>query len=135
MSELAPSTVNPLSLPQRRVTGAAGYAFRVLFSINFRNYLDRFLLTGAANIDLAGRSITLTRGGTTPPPVGMPPPAFPISAVAGKFTFEQPTPASLVLDGELGGRKVQMKLTQCDLQNFLLMTRGFDWVQEYPFNR
>src|SRR5215831_1761603 len=50
MSELAPSTASPLSVPQRRVAGAAGYAFLVLFSVNFLNYLDRFLLTGAANV-------------------------------------------------------------------------------------
>lgn len=50
MSELAPSTASPLSVPQRRVAGAAGYAFLVLFAVNFLNYLDRFLLTGAANI-------------------------------------------------------------------------------------
>ncbi len=50
MSELAPSTASPLSVAQRRVAGAAGYAFLVLFAVNFLNYLDRFLLTGAANI-------------------------------------------------------------------------------------
>ncbi len=50
MSELAPSAVSPLSVPQRRVAGAAGYAFLVLFAVNFLNYLDRFLLTGASNV-------------------------------------------------------------------------------------
>jgi len=61
--------------------------------------------------------------------------AIPLSTSAGKFTFEQPDPATLVLDGELGGRKIRMRLAQFDLNKFLLLTRGFNWVQEYPFNR
>ena len=40
-----------------------------------------------------------------------------------------------MLDGELGGKKIRLRLVQFDLNKFLLLTRGFNWVQEYPFNR
>jgi hypothetical protein len=41
----------------------------------------------------------------------------------------------LVLNGSLDGRKMQMQGRLFDRNNFLLVTRGFHWVQEYPFNR
>jgi hypothetical protein len=35
----------------------------------------------------------------------------------------------------LDGHKVQMQLEAMDRKQFLLVNRGFHWVQEYPFNR
>ncbi|HEU5200229.1 MAG TPA: MFS transporter [Ktedonobacterales bacterium] len=49
MSDVASPTPRDLATPQRRAAGYATYAFYVLFAINFLNYLDRFILTGAAN--------------------------------------------------------------------------------------
>jgi hypothetical protein len=51
------------------------------------------------------------------------------------LTFQQPAPGQLVLNGMLDGRKVQMQLEMMDRNQFLLVNRGFHWVQEYPFNR
>jgi hypothetical protein len=51
------------------------------------------------------------------------------------FVFQRPAPDRLILDGEMDGRKVQMQLRLFDRNKFLLVNRGFHWVQEYPFNR
>jgi hypothetical protein len=73
----------------------------------------------AAKIDTSAKTVTLTRGGASP----------------STFTYEQPTPDVLVLNGSLDGRKIEMQARLFDRNNFLLVTRGFHWVQEYPFNR
>ena len=51
------------------------------------------------------------------------------------FTFDRPSPERLVLDGEMDGHKIHMQLALYDRSRFLLVTRGFHWIQEYPFNR
>jgi hypothetical protein len=51
------------------------------------------------------------------------------------LTFQQPAPGQLVLNGMLDGHKVHMQLEVMDRNQFLLVNRGFHWVQEYPFNR
>jgi len=51
------------------------------------------------------------------------------------FTFRQPSPGQLALDGTLEGHKVHMQLQVMDPSQFVLVNRGFHWVQEYPFNR
>jgi hypothetical protein len=51
------------------------------------------------------------------------------------FSYEQPTPGRLTLAGTFEGRKVQASLHRVKEPEFLLVTRGFHWVNEYPFNR
>ena len=41
----------------------------------------------------------------------------------------------MTLHGEMDGKKIQMRLELFPRENFLLVTRGFNWVQEFPFNR
>jgi hypothetical protein len=41
----------------------------------------------------------------------------------------------LTLDGDMDKHKVHMQLQLVDRKTFLLVNRGFHWVQEYPFNR
>jgi len=53
---------------------------------------------------------------------------------AGAMDYEQPSPSRLVLDGTWAGHRVHMQLRLVDAR-FLLVSRGFHWVQEYPFNR
>ncbi len=50
------------------------------------------------------------------------------------FSFVRPAPDRLDLDGTLNGHKVQMQLHAVDLNSFVLLSRGFHWVQEAPFN-
>jgi hypothetical protein len=95
--------------------------------------MDGSLVSQPVKVDMAGKSMNLTAA--PPPAANAPPVAIPLSTAAGRFAFEQPDPKTLVLDGDLGGRKMRLRLAQYDLNKFLLLTRGFNWVQEYPFNR
>lgn len=51
------------------------------------------------------------------------------------FTFERPAPDQMTLDGKIDGHTVHMQLKLMDRNQFLLVNRGFHWIQEYPFNR
>jgi uncharacterized membrane protein YphA (DoxX/SURF4 family) len=51
------------------------------------------------------------------------------------FTIERPATDRLTLDGTMDRHRVRMQLSLLDRKNFLLVSRGFNWVQEYPFNR
>ena len=50
------------------------------------------------------------------------------------FNFQRAAQDQLILDGEMDNHKVQMHLELVDRRNFLLLNRGFHWIQEYPFN-
>jgi uncharacterized membrane protein YphA (DoxX/SURF4 family) len=54
---------------------------------------------------------------------------------ATTLTYTQPAPDQLTLDGPLNGHRVHMELKLYDRSKFLLVSRGFHWVQESPFNR
>jgi uncharacterized membrane protein YphA (DoxX/SURF4 family) len=51
------------------------------------------------------------------------------------FVFQQPAADQLILDGTMDNHKVHMQLQLFDRKKFLLVSRGFHWVQEIPFNR
>jgi uncharacterized membrane protein YphA (DoxX/SURF4 family) len=51
------------------------------------------------------------------------------------FTFTRPAPGQLILDGIVEGHPTHIQLRLEDPHKFLLVNRGFHWVQEYPFNR
>lgn len=51
------------------------------------------------------------------------------------FTFERRAPDQLTLDGSMDGHNVHMQLRLMDHKKFLLISRGFHWIQEYPVNR
>jgi hypothetical protein len=51
------------------------------------------------------------------------------------FTYQQPDPKQLVLDGEMDGHKIHAKLDRYDESKFLLRSRGFRWSQDFSFNR
>ncbi|MBV8206604.1 MAG: DoxX family protein [Acidobacteria bacterium] len=52
-----------------------------------------------------------------------------------EFTFQRPAPNRLILDGEMDHKKMHLETELVDRQKFLLVNRGFHWVQETPFNR
>jgi hypothetical protein len=54
-----------------------------------------------------------------------------------KATLAYGLPAAdrLTLDGTFDGHRLQASLHRTDRSKFLLMSRGFHWVSEYPFNR
>ena len=51
------------------------------------------------------------------------------------FTFQRVAPDQLTLDGEMDSHKLHMQLQLVDRSKFLLINRGFHWIQEYPLNR
>ena len=95
---------------------------RVIFDnparMSFQRMDDTFVGLGNT-IDLNAGTIKLTRG----------------TGEAGSFTIQQRTADRLVLDGAFDGRKMRMELELFPREKLLLTTRGFNWVQEFPFNR
>jgi uncharacterized membrane protein YphA (DoxX/SURF4 family) len=51
------------------------------------------------------------------------------------FTFARDAQDRMTLDGDMDGHKIDMRLALVDRNGFLLVNRGFSWVQDYPFNR
>jgi hypothetical protein len=51
------------------------------------------------------------------------------------FVFERPAPDQLILDGSMDGHKIHMQMQLLERTKFLLVSRGFHWIQEAPFNR
>jgi uncharacterized membrane protein YphA (DoxX/SURF4 family) len=52
-----------------------------------------------------------------------------------KFVFQRVGENELILDGNMDSHKIHMQLELVDLTKFVLVSRGFHWIQEYPFNR
>jgi uncharacterized membrane protein YphA (DoxX/SURF4 family) len=51
------------------------------------------------------------------------------------FKYDRPAPDQLILDGPMDGHQFHIQLKLYDRNKFLLVSRGFHWIQEYPFNR
>ena len=78
---------------------------------------DRF----SGTIDTVKRTLTLTKGPTAH--------GSPCWHTSGRRRRR------LTFEGDVDGKRVRMAMTQHDLNKFLLISRGFHWVQEYPINR
>jgi hypothetical protein len=52
----------------------------------------------------------------------------------GKLLFDRPAPDRMTLEGMFEGQKFRAGLRRVE-RNFVLTTRGFHWISEYPFNR
>jgi len=52
-----------------------------------------------------------------------------------RFDFQRPASDRLIFAGDMDSHKVKVELQLVDRKKFLLVSRGFHWVQEYPFNR
>ncbi|MFZ0213307.1 MAG: hypothetical protein WBE20_10690 [Candidatus Acidiferrales bacterium] len=53
---------------------------------------------------------------------------------SANFSFSQPAAGELILDGSMDGHKIHAQLQLFDRSKFLLVSRGFHWVQDHPFN-
>lgn len=53
----------------------------------------------------------------------------------GNFTFDRLAPDRMTLDGTMDGHAVHMQLKLVNRDKFELVSRGFHWIQEYPYNR
>jgi hypothetical protein len=47
------------------------------------------------------------------------------------FTFQRPAGDQLILDGRMDNHRVHMELQLTDRNSFLLVSRGFHWIQEF----
>ena len=74
-----------------------------------------------SKVDENAKSIVLTKAGN--------------DTWSATFSFDRPSPDRMTLDGEMDGKKVRLRLELYPRENFLLVTRGFNWIQEFPFNR
>jgi hypothetical protein len=52
-----------------------------------------------------------------------------------ELTWSQPAPEQLVVEGTFRNDTIQVRLKKIDESKFLLVNRGFNWIQEYPYNR
>src|SRR5258708_5283475 len=57
------------------------------------------------------------------------------TGVPDTLAGSRPDDEHLVLEGKLGGDALVVKLKKLPLPEFQLTTRGFHWIQEFPYNR
>jgi hypothetical protein len=50
------------------------------------------------------------------------------------LTYRKPAPDVLEVQGTMDGQAIRARLRQMDESRFLLASRGFHWVSEYPYN-
>jgi hypothetical protein len=89
-------------------------------SVNFQGMDDSFAGYGAA-INAKDKTIALTK--------------TPDKNWRANFIFNQPAENELVLDGQMDGHTIRMKLQLVNLHQYPLGTHKFHWIAEYPFNR
>jgi len=51
------------------------------------------------------------------------------------LAFQRPVHDKLIVDGRMEDHQLHMELQLTDRNNFLLVKRGFHWIQEFPYNR
>ena len=89
-------------------------------AMTFQRMDDSFARYGAS-INLNDKTLALTKGDD--------------KNWKANFTFQRVAPDQLTLNGEMDGHKIHMQLQLVDRSKFLLINRGFHWIQEYPLNR
>ena len=51
------------------------------------------------------------------------------------FSYTRPDADHVRLEGKLGGDSLTVRLRRLDPSKYLLLSRGFHWISELPFNR
>jgi len=95
-------------------------AFQSPTNMSFHRMDDTVVRYGTA-IDTTANTLTLSKAND--------------KAWTARFTITRPAADRLSLAGSMDGRTIVMDLRLVDHTKFQLLTRGFNWVQEYPFNR
>ncbi len=57
------------------------------------------------------------------------------TGINATFAYSRPDASHVVLKGNLAGHAVTIVMRRKDSQEFLLVNRGFHWINEVPFNR
>jgi hypothetical protein len=81
----------------------------------FQRTDDSFVPYGAS-VNLPERTLALTKSGD--------------KNWRASFTFQRPAGDQLILDGRMDNHKIHMELQLIDRNSFVLVSRGFHWVQE-----
>lgn len=87
--------------------------------MNFQRMDLTFLSYGAA-VDTVRKTIDLTKGNG--------------NRWKATLAYQRPVPDRLLLDGDVDGKRIHMRLSMRDLSK-LNINRGFHWVQEFPVAR
>ncbi|HUK53986.1 MAG TPA: DoxX family protein [Candidatus Binatia bacterium] len=88
--------------------------------VAFQRMDDTFVGYGAA-INLNEKSLVLTKGGN--------------KDWKATFRLSREPADHLTLDGDMDGHATHIECRLVDHTKFVLATRGFHWIQEFPFNR
>lgn len=91
-------------------------------AISFQRMNDTFQSI-AVRVDAEAKTITFTRGGG------------PQASEIGTFTFEQPTPDRLIVQGTLDGRAMRLETRRFPHEQLQMLNNRFRWIQDFPFNR
>ncbi|MFI7530839.1 hypothetical protein [Nocardia salmonicida] len=113
------------SRPDGGIPSATERFRRIIFDIPqgmTMQRLDDSLVSFPARIDTDQHTITLSKDTTH-------------QWKLATFSYVQPQPDRLILEGSLGGRPVRMQLDQVDLAQYPAVSRGFHWVQATPYFR
>ena len=84
-------------------------------------HMDESVKGYGVKIDTAAHSLTLTDGND--------------KNWKASFTMSQPAPDRLTLDGAINGQKTAVQLRRMDHARFQINSRGFHWIEDYPYNR
>lgn len=100
----------------------AGRWRRLLFdqpeSATLQRWPSDELARCALKLDPDKKTIELTRAGK-----------------AAHFTYDRSGPDTLSLDGDIDGKPAHLTLKRQDETKMLLLSRGFHWRQDFPYNR
>jgi len=83
--------------------------------------MDDSLAYYRAAISLADKTLVLTKGAD--------------KNWKANLAFQRPAEDKLIIDGRMEDHQLHMELQRTDRNNFLLVKRGFHWIQESSFNR
>ncbi len=105
------------------VTDSAGWR-RIIFysaqSVRVQRMDDSFARYGTS-IDLTKHTIAFTKADD--------------KQWRASFVFAQVGADRMTIDGAMDNHRLHMELSLVDPSKFLLVSRGFHWIQDYPFNR
>lgn len=54
---------------------------------------------------------------------------------SAKFTVDRQTPSHAIFEGTMDGHALRLDTHLIRREDFLIVNRGFHWIQEFPFNR
>ncbi len=83
--------------------------------------MDGTLKRFSFELDQEAATFTLTTRGNSP--------------VATHWRYQEPDEETLVIEGEMAGQPITMLGRRKTPEDFLLVNRGFRWINEFPFNR